>query len=270
MLPSTLPSFENPPVGEVVLSVQFEPIATLQAAHLGLFWDRFRSAYPRTETHAPIAPMLEVFESTEPTVRFQFKPVASLPRVWFISEDERRLIQVQSDRFICNWRRRSESDEYPRYEPIRESFNHHWDEYIAFLRSEHLVSDAPRIQQVEISYLNHVSRGSVWSTHADAHKICKCLGAPVETGGLRMESVSFATHSIIEDPSGGAPIGRLHCEFEPGFNADGDSLVLLSLVARGISKDSSVDFLDLGRRLIVQHFRDMTTSEMHGEWRLHG
>jgi len=34
----TLPTFENPPVVETVMSVQFDPLSKLTDAHLGGFW----------------------------------------------------------------------------------------------------------------------------------------------------------------------------------------------------------------------------------------
>src|ERR1035438_10399713 len=47
--PVDLPDFANPPVAEVVLSVQFEALSRMRAAHFGLFWARIRDRYPRTE-----------------------------------------------------------------------------------------------------------------------------------------------------------------------------------------------------------------------------
>ena len=37
-----LPDFENPPVAEVVLSAQFEPLEHFQVPHIGLLWQEYR------------------------------------------------------------------------------------------------------------------------------------------------------------------------------------------------------------------------------------
>ncbi len=37
-----LPTFDAPPVAEVALSVQFEPLGSLRSVQLGLLWERFR------------------------------------------------------------------------------------------------------------------------------------------------------------------------------------------------------------------------------------
>ena len=50
-----------PPIVETVLSVQFEPLAGLHTAHLGLLWEKFRRDFPRSEEQPPIDQMIEQF-----------------------------------------------------------------------------------------------------------------------------------------------------------------------------------------------------------------
>jgi hypothetical protein len=40
-----LPEFDNPPVVEVALSVQFEALATLRTPQIGLLWQEFRDRF---------------------------------------------------------------------------------------------------------------------------------------------------------------------------------------------------------------------------------
>ena len=56
-----------------------------------------------------------------------------LPRCWFLNDTETRLIQLQADRFIHNWRKVTGKEEYPRYEAIRDEFIDRWDEFCMFL-----------------------------------------------------------------------------------------------------------------------------------------
>lgn len=61
-----LPDFENPPLTEVLISVQFEPIAEMQVPQIGLLWSKYRSEFPRTEQHSPIDTAVEEFGRPKP------------------------------------------------------------------------------------------------------------------------------------------------------------------------------------------------------------
>ena len=54
--PEDLPDFRKPPLAETVLSLQFEPVAELTTAHVGLLWARFRKQFPMIEEHPPLPP----------------------------------------------------------------------------------------------------------------------------------------------------------------------------------------------------------------------
>ena len=112
------PDFERPPVNEVSLGVQVEPIDGLHAAHLGLFWGRVRRDFPALEEHPPLAPTPIEDVSSGPRLldlQVQMLTVPPVPRLLFIDGSGTELLQVQSDRFIANWRRLAGADVYPRY-----------------------------------------------------------------------------------------------------------------------------------------------------------
>ena len=56
-----LPSFQNPPVVEVVLGVQFDAIKALGTPQIGLLWQEFREQLPKTEDQPPLEPEIEQF-----------------------------------------------------------------------------------------------------------------------------------------------------------------------------------------------------------------
>ena len=55
---------------------------------------------------------------------FQFEVLAAppTPRVFFINTRRTELLQVQRDRFIHNWRKIGDGDQYPRFERMLETF----------------------------------------------------------------------------------------------------------------------------------------------------
>ena len=124
--PLDLPDFTNPPVAETALSAQFERLSSMQTAHLGLYWSEIRERFPRTEEHGELPSLIELpADQPQPPVGIQFQALEAppTPRLWFVDEAGTALIQVQRDRFIKNWRKTGEGDEYPRYERVREGFD---------------------------------------------------------------------------------------------------------------------------------------------------
>lgn len=97
--------YERPPVTEVALAIYFGSPLGLNSAHLGQLWKRWRERYPRTEDHPVLPPVpQEAFSSPGP-VAFRFAVNTPGPRVWFCSAVGDRLLQVQFDRLVVNWRR---------------------------------------------------------------------------------------------------------------------------------------------------------------------
>lgn len=91
------PSYENPPVVEVALSVQFEPIKALRTPQLGLLWQEFRDRFPVIEEHPPLEPVIERFgglpRASRGTVQFQMLDTPPVPRCWFLNNEGTELIQ---------------------------------------------------------------------------------------------------------------------------------------------------------------------------------
>ena len=272
-----LPDFENPPVIEVVLSVQFEPIDGFRQVHLGLLWAEFRDKYPHVEEHPPLAQVTETFGIPEPAkIRIQVVPShkPSAVRCWFLNDGRTELIQVQHDRFIHNWRKVgegvAEGGTYPRYEYIRDQFEEEIKKFQNFLNTNNL--DNIKLEQCEITYINHIMCGAGWKRHSDLYKVFTLWSSNYgEDLSLEMESSRFASRFIIPLESG-EPAGRLHISLEPAFHrADNNLMFILTLTARGRPFNDDVDgalrFMDEGRISIVRGFTAITTPRMHKIWK---
>lgn len=266
-----LPDFENPPVTEVVLSIQFEPLPSLRTPLIGLLWREFRERFPKLEEHSPLDPVFEKFTPTlSPKVglRVEAYDAPPLPRVWFLNEEGTQLLQIQPDRFIHNWREVGECDRYPRYERLRDSFLKELSTFRAFIDRERLGELV--INQCEITYVNHILAGEGWERHGQLSEILRCW-VPVSGSLPEPESVSLATRYVI--PGGeGQPVGRLHVTVQPAWRtSDGRLMYVMTLTARGTPQGEGVDgavaFLDVGREWIVRGFTDLTTGKMHSIWR---
>lgn len=262
-----LPDFDRPPVDEVVVGIFHEavqgytdnvPVRFLSAlADLGYtefeLQERLRNP-DGDPTHVP---------SIRRTPRLQIVENREAPRVWLVTSDGRRVVQLQNDLLFLNWRRRGD-EAYPRFERLLEEFDTVRSRYELMLaESGKLI---PPVSVVEVTYINWI----------DDLPIEKCfrpaaLGAPVADGvDTSPETIVWkSTHGLS---SGDVRVGRLVIESGTAARLRDDGEVQtgiqLSLTARLVvaQGDGLHDALHMGRRAIVSAFANITTPEAHTRW----
>jgi len=261
----SLPDFAKPPVVETVLDVGFSPLSGWGIPHFGLFWQSIRDEYPTFRDQPPVLLERETFgnkQSQRLNVAFEFlnQPEA---RCWFEEKSGSRLIQIQQDRFIHNWRKTEEQQEYPRYENvIRPAFEREWDRFCSFLDQQGI--GLPEVQQCEVKYVNHVDFDG-WESFT--HLVDALETWPGSRGFLPLpESASFITSYLMPENA-----GRLRIIAQPAFrHVDSKSVIQLILMARGQPKSSDrraiLEWFDLGRQWIVNGFAEFTSAKMHHIW----
>jgi len=266
-----LPDFENPPLTEVAISVQFDSLPDLQTPQIGLLWSKFRDRFPKTEQHPPLDPIIEKFgPPSQPSIRLEISNAPPAPRCWFLNEAGSELIQIQLDRFTHNWRKVKQEDEYPRYGHVRKQFSEELTEFCKFLQGEGLGEFRPN--QCEVSYINHIGPGDVWNTHGQLGQVLTVWSPQYSDDFLsEPESTRIAMQHVFNNDEGD-PIGRLHISTQPAFSAaDNRPILVMNITARGVPADPSSEgvlaFVDRGREMIVRGFTSITTSEMHKVWR---
>ncbi len=268
-----LPDYANPPVVEVALSVQFEPLKALRAAQIGLLWAEFRERFPLLEEHPPIDPVIERFGgrpvSATRGIRFQLVEAPPTPRSWFLSESGNELIQVQQDRFVQNWRKATGEIKYPRYKHLRETFAGQLQIFRTFLQRERLGDLVPN--QCEVTYVNHIVAGNGWQDFGDLDKVLTILNDTYSDGFLEEpEDVRLGLRYVIRNGRR-EPLGRLHIAVEPAFRKQDDCpMYVMNLTARGRPDGEGLEgvmrFLDIGREWVVRGFTSITTAQMHLLW----
>src|ERR1700756_213227 len=146
-----LPRFKKPPVSEVVLGIQFPSIVT--PVHLGAYYQKVKDRFPKTQTLPPILPVIETF-GTVPLSTAQFAITQGMqPRIWFLSEDDNYLIQLQSDRLLVNWRAGTKGAPYPHFEAVQQVFLTALDELEALLAQDNVTA---AVNQCELVYINPI------------------------------------------------------------------------------------------------------------------
>jgi uncharacterized protein (TIGR04255 family) len=175
------------------------------------------------------------------------------------------LVQLQRDRFVYNWRRKSPDDgDYPSYDVVIVEFERLWSAFGEFVAREKLGDLVPR--QLELAYVNimpvdRIPEGDqVFVDHARELSGSRFLPAP--------ESFEWRTSYALPEDS-----GRLHVLVSTAREIiSGAPLRKLDMIARGISNAASSGemrtWFDLAHEWIVHGFADVTTSSMQTNvWR---
>jgi uncharacterized protein (TIGR04255 family) len=259
--------FDQPPVAEVALSVQTAPNAGLHAAHMGAFWDaNLRDDYPLTQDQPAAPPSIESFENVSWTPTVMFGLGVPTGRQWYLSPDQTRLVQLQNDRLVLNWRR-LESDDYPHYDQLRAELERVASLLSGFLEQRDLQRQP--VVQAEVTYINQIP---VEEPIADLSDIGALLGPlrPSWPGDIGTpETMQFEQRFRLDGPAGKP--ARLYVAVAPGVLADGRSYLSLNLVVRGAPAGQTtldaLEWMDFGHNQIINTFADITTETMRRKWR---
>jgi uncharacterized protein (TIGR04255 family) len=255
------PTFDRPPVTEVVCGIQFEELRDWRTTHFGQFGSVIGDGYTNSEDQPPAPPLrIEASPITEPP-RWSLLP--PLRRVFFIKPPGNFLIQLQPTRFLHNWRKVQDTDEYPRYERAISLFDEHWQEFKAFVLAAGL--HAPKPEFWELVYVNHIME-----EHAkfpqDTWRFLNFYAhnpEAISTSGASGMAMQFIW-PLERDA------GILSLDLKNGVRAsDMRDVLVLELAARGkvtVEESKMLEWFDLAHCAIVNTFEKLTTKEAHTLW----
>lgn len=256
-------SAEVPPVVERVLSLQMQAIPDWTTGHAAWFWrEKLGQDWTQLEEHPPVPNRLEVFDDRRfvpvpPEVQFGASP----NRLWLVHKNDDRVVQVQNSRFLYNWRDRKH--DYPKYETLADEFEDLFERYCEFLAEIGLAP--PRLNQWEVTYVDHIPIGSRWESAEDWGAISTALANPLAGGSLDLESANLGWSFLLPAQS-----GRLHLAAKHGVlkREQDQQVVILEFTARGpIPTNSNYrECFDSGHAHTDEAFRSFIKSELLKAW----
>lgn len=261
--PADLPDFESPPLKEVGIGIQFNPIPGYSHIMAGDVWAIFKEEFPKVAEQLPIEPTFEVFGNIwAPQPVFNFQNVPPQVRYWFVSQDDEYILQFQKDRLVFNWRCANSGD-YPRFESLISTFEKHANSLRDFF------SGIPggqnfSINQCELNYVNVIQ-----SDEESGNSLWNYVNF-LAPNGVEYENFNVNLREIILNDAG-TPQGRLYIDAALGLNpANNKKGISLNLTIRGAPIGGSIgdalDFFKKGRRVIVKRFAELTTDKAHKIW----
>ncbi len=264
---AVLPAYQNPPLIEVVCGVQFEQMDRFSTVHFGQFYDRIKSQYPHTDDHAPLPEIFETQQGqpTPPQLKMEMPDLPALRRVFFATEKGDFLYQLQSSRFLANWRKMKPSDGYPRFSEAFSRFRRGWRELLDFLDS--IEVSPPKANQYELTYINHIEEGSEPFPVGIRHYLPVFSWTFEASDGFLPPPHTGAARLQYELPG---RKGKLHVSINHGFRiSDKKSLVVLELTARGPASSNGSEmneWFEMAHEWIVRGFTHHTSADAHKEW----
>lgn len=254
------PEFENPPLIEVVFGIQFKELEKILAPHTGIFWEKIgKTKYPKCKEMPPLNHVIEKYKDTEPDDRIQeIGPFGFplLPRHFFINQDETRLIQLQRDRFLENWRKLDGALEYPRYKTLLPNFLNSWKIFSDFIDELDIGPLVPN--QYELTYVNHIVKDS-FEVFRDIENIFPDIKTSIQHSFLP-EPETMSWNKVFRFPDSK---GRLHISFQQAKNKfTKESVLILNLTARGYIQGNLEEWFNLAHEWIVNGFIDITGPDM--------
>lgn len=241
--------YSNPPLEEVVFSVVFDRIENFPVSAFGKYWAEIADDFPKTADRPPLLPEGLAIDLNNPMIR-----------TWFISEDDRRLMQLQQDRFIYNWRRiDAEWREYPEYSSIFPEFKQKFSEFASFVERSPLETDL-KVYELELTYVNMIPFASVSDQISDLGSVL--IDHRFDSNGDRFLD-SPNEFKWISNFSMRDQLGRLTIDATSVRKAEepNERALRLTLTCKGLPDEHESDplahWFDVAHEYIVKGFSDV-------------
>jgi len=251
-----LPSFDRPPLTEVFLAAQFEPLAKLRTSHLGQFmgglgaaWNSLPDAPALGQTHEPVGPEPEWLASA-----FEIE-LNRGTRLRSESADSSRMLQVENGWIALNWRGGGGSP-YPRFGTLQREFEAQLARLEDLLSSNNIGTIGPNLW--EVGYVNVFPRGDLWANASEIPSLIPTLLSPGPSGTGSLQTISGRWAYVISPG-----VGRIQIFAEHALRglAEPTECLMLRLIARGPVAEPSMktmmEGLSLGHETIVRTFAQL-------------
>jgi uncharacterized protein (TIGR04255 family) len=260
------PRFEHPPVREVIVGLQFEPLESLRVVQVAEF---LQSLAREWEPIPEVAPLGQIQDDPliAPPWANALGAVRLAPgiRLRAAQRQRTRMLQVENGWFVYNWSDPSSGARYPGFDSIKRERDELLERWTGFLASLHL---QPRPNLWEVTYVNVFPKGELWHTINDWSRLMpEMLGRATAAPAGQLETATARwSYRLPED------VGRLVVVAEHAWTITPEQTEILGLklTARGPVRDGSdaaaEHGIDCGHRAIVETFAQITSPDAQRLW----
>src|SRR5260370_27865259 len=251
----------KPPVVETSLGCFLSEISGWNILHFGALWKKFRAKYPNVEFPPPViqAPTLGAPITVNWSLGDSLIPIRAL----FTDERKTQLVQLQTNLFLHNGRKRDESPTYEHYDHILPLFKTDWAVFTSFLEEQKLTR--PKFTRCEMTYFNHIVRGEHWTTYEDLPKLFRVWrGFDANSIFRNVEQAAFNVVQAVGK-------GKANMVVSPGVRlADGKEILQMTVTTARVPEGSTdkdlFDGLNECHDIALKAFREFLTDEALKQW----
>lgn len=239
----------NAPIVELVVGMHFNGFVFSNQEIYG-FYNTIKDRYPIIQEHPPL-PFL-INKPVDLTVDKSLPFFTS--RKFFLNELENKLIQIQLDKVLFNWRKTTHDDQYPH-------FNKVYAEFVGIIKQlKSLDEISKNICQLEVTYLDHILLDDFDKTDFNP----SCIFNLYKLNGIvnHIRSTFIFPNSEIE--------GNFTIDLKSAINnTKNKKLFVLETNCRGSLGNKTIDeWFYCAHSSILKLFREITTDEARLKWRI--
>lgn len=255
--------FQNPPINELIITTYFNPpVSNLRNEHVGIFWSQIKEQFPKSSQQIPIGGAEQIIDVNN--------EIFSMPRYWFISEDEINLLQIQKNAFMLNWRRH-EAD-YPRFNTrLKPFFDKYFSMFYEFIR-KHIDASELTIDLCQLTYINVIKRCEFWSGPNDTQHVIPSFSVP-DPGVAFQDTTAFNCNYIFDVPPDLQLVVKIRNVVVSPEPNKSEPVLIMEIQANGrlgrVNKLQTDPWFDRAHEAINECFIGMTNTEIQRKhWKL--
>lgn len=265
---ASIAEFENPPVVETILGLQFSTPENFTPAHIGVFWHEcLGEEWKNVKVEPPLDKQIERLDAQGifSAQRLSLDPVFPSPRLQFTNASDERMIQLQDTWFVYNWRKRK--GRYPTYRKLLPDFLGQFSAFLQFVEEKGL--GEIKLNQWEVTYINHILKGTVWNDIQDWESVIpEIFGPAAQPPCGILETVNTNWTVLLDDDAGRLRVNIRHVRLRGDEN---EEAIDFRLTTRGPIKSTDEkeikSALGKGHDAIVRTFVEATSAKAQKYWR---
>ena len=238
--------FLNPPVVEVVIGAQFKDSVFNNKAIFD-YYTVIKDKYPNIQENQILPAVIERI-NTPNTQRL----IAGFnSRKLFINQSDSRLVQIQANKLLFNWRKTPDED-YPHFNTVVKEFKGIYDN----LNSQYHISD--KLDQLEITYVDHFLLEEFQKEDYNPSGILNILNIDYS-----MKNVECSITFPIQDIS-----SNLNFTLRSATrNIDNKKLLVMETTCRGFDSNIPIfNWYEQAHKEVTNLFLKITTSSSKNKW----
>ncbi|NQU68150.1 MAG: TIGR04255 family protein [Candidatus Marinimicrobia bacterium] len=240
-------TFENSPVIELVLGIQLDNPVIELSEEIEIF-NILKNTFPNIIEVQPLASIIENVDAFRPHI------ISNnwISRKHYINKENDRLIQLQPDRLLFNWRKESEKNKYPKYETVFNAFKE-----IINKVEEHLKRTLV-YNQFEITYVDHILLDLFNLKNYSIPEIFSFHKQDTPYNNM------YFKYTIPMETIGGV----MHIDIKSAIKNDTkEKIIILESTCRGFNPNMKLDdWFSKAHQLLLEHFISIITENAKSRW----